>query len=234
MFMFLGIMGLLAFFVGVVYLLINVFRRKTKKIAGLIMLIGFVSFVVGVSVDTSGSEKDTAATTEKKEVVKVEKDKNNKPEKQKKASEPKARDSKAEDKQTDIGIGEKLKVGKVEYIVNEVTSADNVGGDYGKKPQGIYLIINVTVTNRGDESLSISDSFFNLLNDGKKFDSDSLAAVYANRDGQSFFVNDINPDSTLTSNVVFDVSQKVIDSQSKQLELKTGYWGTEKGLINLK
>lgn len=133
-----------------------------------------------------------------------------------------------------VGIGQSLSISDVEYVVNEVTTTDYVGGEYtGKTSQGVFLIVNVTITNNGNESLNVSDNFFKLIDGDKEFDSNPSAAVYANDQSSSFFFNKINPDLSLTGNVVFDVSQAVVDSQTKQLEVQTGYWGTEMGLINL-
>lgn len=129
-------------------------------------------------------------------------------------------------------IGETVDVGDVTYVVNSVDSATNVGGEYGQNSKGTYLLVNVTVTNNGDESLTVDNSLFKLLNDGKEYDSDSAAGIYAN-DDSSFFLESVNPELSLTGNVVFDVSDTVINSESKQLQVSTGFWGTETGLIDL-
>lgn len=129
-------------------------------------------------------------------------------------------------------IGETVDVGDVTYVVNSVDSATNVGGEYGQNSKGTYLLVNVTVTNNGDESLTVDNSLFKLLNDGKEYDSDSAAGIYAN-DDSSFFLESVNPELSLTGNVVFDVSDTVLNSDSKQLQVSTGFWGTETDLINL-
>lgn len=131
------------------------------------------------------------------------------------------------------GIGETISVGDVDYTVNDIETATNVGGEWGKNSKGTFLIIDVTVANNGNESLRVSDGFFTLLNDDKEFESDGAAGIYAN-DEDSFFLASINPDLSLTGKVIFDVSDAVIDSETKQLQVQTGAWGTEKGLINLK
>lgn len=131
-----------------------------------------------------------------------------------------------------FGIGQTVLVGDVEFIVNGIETASNVGGEWGKNSQGTFVIVNLTVTNKGVEALSVDDSFFKLMNNGKEYTADGSAGIYANED-TSFFLSSINPDVSMSGKVVFDVSQEVIDSATKQLEVSTGYWGTDTNLINL-
>ena len=129
-------------------------------------------------------------------------------------------------------IGDTVNVGKVTYVVNSVETATNVGGEYGQNSKGTYLLVNISVTNNGDEALTVDNSLFKLLNDGKEYDSDSAAGIYAN-DDSSFFLESVNPELSLTGYIVFDVSDTVINSSTKQLKVSTGFWGTETELINL-
>lgn len=130
------------------------------------------------------------------------------------------------------GISDEVNVGDVMYVVNGVETATNVGGEYGQNSKGTYLIVDISVTNNGSEALSISDDFFVLKNDGKEYKSDATAAIYAN-DDSSFFLESINPDLTMSGKVIFDVSDAVIESTTKQLQVATGYWSTKTALINL-
>ena len=132
-----------------------------------------------------------------------------------------------------VPMGQPLRVGNVEYVVNSRNVTDKVGTDFiGKKANGVYLIVNVTVKNLGDESLRVSDDFFTLLKDNKEYESDGTAGMYLNEDSQ-FFLSKINPDSELTGNVVFDVTQEIANDTNLKLQVQTGSWGTEKGLIDL-
>ena len=40
-----------------------------------------------------------------------------------------------------VGMGQVVKVGDVEYIVHSKSSATNVGGDFGKNANGVYLYL---------------------------------------------------------------------------------------------
>lgn len=66
-------------------------------------------------------------------------------------------------------IGEEIQVGDVVYKVNSVTTAKTIGSEYvSTEAQGIFLILDLSITNKGNDSLSVSSSFFVLLNGEKK------------------------------------------------------------------
>lgn len=132
-----------------------------------------------------------------------------------------------------VPMGQPLRVGDVEYVVNSRNVTDKVGDDFiNRTANGVYLIVNVTVKNLGNESLSVNNNFFKLLKDDKEYESDSAAGIYANKDSH-FFLSKINPDSELTGNVVFDVTQELANDTNLKLQVQTGAWGTQKGLIDL-
>lgn len=130
------------------------------------------------------------------------------------------------------GVGDVLKVGDVEYTVNAVSSSKTVGDQYlNTEANDMYLVLNVSVKNCGTEALTVSSDFFTLKNGENTYECDSSASIY---DGDnSIIFETVNPDSTLTGNVIFDITQETIDSPSLQLQVQTGFWGTETGLINL-
>ena len=132
-----------------------------------------------------------------------------------------------------VPMGQPLRVGDVEYVVNSRNVTDKVGGDFiGRKANGVYLIVNVTVKNLGDKSLRVSSDFFKLLKDDKEYESDGTAGIYVNEDSH-FFLSKINPDGELTGNVVFHVTQELANDTNLKLQVQTGAWGTQKGLIGL-
>lgn len=175
------------------------------------------------SSDSHSSDVKTSVSSQKKDDVK-------------KDDSDKKKATKAEKKSKElktVSIGEPVRVGDVEYVVNSRNVTDKVGGDYiNKTANGVYLIVNVTVKNLGDDSLSVNNNFFKLLKDNKEYESDGSAGVYANKDSK-FFLSKINPESELTGNVVFDVTKETAEDTSLKLQVQTGAWGTQKGLINL-
>ena len=72
-----GVIGLLSFLAGFVYLIMNLFMKKKKLIPALIMVIGFALFIVGVSSNEPKSDdkqqtETNKADDDKKEVSKKE------------------------------------------------------------------------------------------------------------------------------------------------------------------
>lgn len=129
-------------------------------------------------------------------------------------------------------IGEVTKVGDVEYIVNSKSVSQNIGGEYGKTANGSYLILNVTVKNTGKKSITVTNDFFKLLKGDTEYETDSLAGVYANEEGK-FFLSELNPENSITGNVVFDLNTETANASGLVLQVQTGVWGTQKGKINL-
>lgn len=129
-------------------------------------------------------------------------------------------------------IGEVVKVGDVEYIVNSKSMSQNVGGEFGKNANGIYLILNVTVKNNGKKSITVTDDFFKLLKGDTEYSTDSTAGIYENKEAK-FFLSELNPENSITGNVVFDVNTETADASGLQLQVQTGAFGTQRGKISL-
>lgn len=217
-----GVGGFFIFAFGIISFFINFKKRDKRKKSKYFVLGGIVLFFVGLFIPspegTSAEQDEVVDGNVSSEVV-----------------EEKQSSELQDDEVVEVvGIGQTAAVGDVSYMVNGVETASSLGSEYfGETAQGTFLLVNVTVTNNGNEALDVSDSFFALVNGEKTYDSNTMAAVHANENGESFFVKSINPDLSLTSYVVFDVPESVIESTEKQLQVQTGFWGTETGLINL-
>lgn len=59
---FIGVMGLLAFIIGIVMLIINLFKKKSKKKALIILIAGFLLFIIGVSIPSDSKSKESKKT----------------------------------------------------------------------------------------------------------------------------------------------------------------------------
>lgn len=187
-------------------------KKKSKVLPGclglllLILLIGACAAAMGGNDDTKKEDATTSTTTkeDKKETKKAYK------------------------------IGDTVKVGKMQYKVNGVSTATAVGADgFGEKAKGTYQIVDITVKNNGDDSIIVDTELFKLKVGNKTLSADGGASVTANDVNNSFFLEELNPDSELTGKVVFDVSNALID-KDKQLEVATGFFGTETDVIDLK
>ena len=151
-----------------------------------------------------------------------------------KSSEPKKEQPKQKEEAKTAKIGDTLKVGKVEFVVSKKSTASKVGPEMlEKKANGTFLILDVSVKNNDKESITTDSSFFKLKANGKTYEADGEATIYANNDN-NFLAQDVNPDVTVKGKIVFDVPADVAKSNDLKLQVQTGFWGTQKGIIELK
>ena len=183
-----------------------------------------VIIIVGA---VGGGNKDKTKETDTEKTAKVE------------TKESKTEESapKKSEKQV-FGMGQDVTVGKVVYRVDGKEVADTVGNEYvNSTAKGKFLVLNVTVTNNGDKAITVTDDFFKLYKGKTEFKADTTATMYANQDANgdsaAFFLQELNPESTLSGKVVFDVSEDTINDQSTQLQVQTGVWGTQTEKIKL-
>ncbi|MFJ7738863.1 DUF4352 domain-containing protein [Lysinibacillus sp. NPDC097287] len=146
------------------------------------------------------------------------------------SAEPKKEETKEQAKVP--GIGEVINVGDVEFTVNGTSTAKNVGGQFGSNATGTYLLVDVTVKNVGNESITTDASFFKLKAGEKTYDADSGASISADSE-LKFFLQQVNPDLSNTGTVVFDVSDELIANPDLMLQVQTGFFGTETGTIKI-
>lgn len=157
----------------------------------------------------------------------------------KKEEKPK-KETKKEEPKTSFKIGDTVNVGKMIYRVNEKNVASQVGPSIlPQKASGQYVVIDVTLKNDGNEAVTIDSSFFKLKRGDKTYEADTMGSMSANQGengniDNSFFLQQLNPDSEITGKVVFDVAPEVAESAELQLQVQTGFWGTETEIIDLK
>lgn len=151
--------------------------------------------------------------------------------------EAKSKDKKKEAKT--FAVGDTVEVGKMTYVINSMEAADQVGPSIlPETASGKYIVIDATLKNNGDEAVTVDSNFFKLKRGEKTYEADSGASMSANQgeDGNidnSFFLQQLNPDSEITGKVVFDVAPEVADADDLQLQVQTGVFGTETETINL-
>ena len=188
--------------------------------------------VIVIAGAVGGGNKDKTKEKDTEKTAKVET-------KESKTEESKTEESapKKSEKQV-FGIGQDVTVGKVVYRVDGKEVADTVGNEYvNSTAKGKFLVLNVTVTNNGDKAITVTDDFFKLYKGKTEFKADTTATMYANQatngDSAAFFLQELNPESTLSGKVIFDVSEDTINDPSTQLQVQTGIWGTQTEKINL-
>ncbi|MEZ0482608.1 DUF4352 domain-containing protein [Planococcus sp. SSTMD024] len=193
----------------------KVFKIGCLGIIGLVVLviIAAVAFGGGDESSTTSTETDSSAPateTAEKEEVKV------------------------------AGIGEEVQVGDATFIINSIETADQVGPSMlPETASGKYVVLDVTYTNGGNEAVMVDTSFFKLKLGEKTYEADAMASISGNQqeDGtiqNAFLAEEVNPDSEVTGKVVFDVNPDVAESEDLQLQVQSGLFGTETGMIDLR
>ncbi|WP_173916904.1 DUF4352 domain-containing protein [Halobacillus sp. Marseille-Q1614] len=137
------------------------------------------------------------------------------------------------------GIGDTVEVGAMTYTINEKSTADEVGPSVmPETASGKYVVLNVTVKNNGDEAVTVDGTYFKLKQNDKTFEADTMASTSANQaeDGSienSFFLEQLNPGSEISGNVVFDVAPEIADADDLSVEAQEGIFGTVTETITL-
>lgn len=191
-------------------------RIKNLKLWQKILLAIIVIGIVGAGLG-GGNKEDNKS--ENKETVDTKKESDANKEKDKEVSAPV------------YYVGDLVKVGDVEYTINSILTTKEVGSEYiNTTAQETFLVINLTLKNNEDEALTVSDNYFILKKGNKEYKVSSSAGIYLE---DSIIYTEVNPDSTLTGSIAFDISEDTANDPSLQLQVQTGYWGTEKEIINL-
>ena len=108
------------------------------------------------------------------------------------------------------GIGEPAADGKFSFVVQGVDcSLTEIGNEYfGTKAQGQFCVVNLAVSNIGNEPQSFFGENAKLFNaQGQEYSADNQAAMYL-EDSASLY-EEINPGNTLRSQLAFDVPTDV-------------------------
>ncbi|MBB3086667.1 DUF4352 domain-containing protein [Geodermatophilus sabuli] len=104
------------------------------------------------------------------------------------------------------GIGQPAADGDFNFVVNGVDcSTTQIGNEFlNTKAQGQFCVVDLTISNIGDEAQSFFGDNAKLFNaQGQEFSADTEAAIYLEE--SSSLYEEINPGNTLNSKVVFDV-----------------------------
>ncbi|MFP7478024.1 DUF4352 domain-containing protein [Terribacillus saccharophilus] len=184
------------------------------SIIGIIVVIGII---IGVA---SGGGDDTSSTSGS--------DSSNNSEK------------KASNEEETFSLGDTAEVGAVTYTVDNFETTQSVGPSVlPTETDQQFIVLDVTFKNNGNEAVTFDSSYLKLKNGDKTYEASSEASMSANQseDGSidnSFFLQEVNPDSEISGKVVFEVAPEVAEADGLQLQVQEGIFGTKTGLYNLK
>jgi hypothetical protein len=129
------------------------------------------------------------------------------------ASAPEQAADEAAEAPAEFQIGQQAADGKFNFVVNGVDCSVTELGDqyFGTTAQGQFCIVDLTISNIGNEPQSFFGENATLFNEqGQKFSADTEAAIYLENSDSLY--EEINPGNSLNSKVVFDVPAGMVPS----------------------
>ena len=156
---------------------------KKKRWIGLIV----IAVIVVIAVATSGGDSDAD------------------PEKVSGGDSSKAADTnKAGTKSNPIKVGETVKLEGTQYTVKSAKTSAEVGSEYFKETAGgIYVIVEMTIENKKDETKTFSESAAKFVGgNGKTYSTDDDGSIAAD---EPLILEDMQPDVPKTGLLVYDV-----------------------------
>ena len=131
-------------------------------------------------------------------------------------------------------LGDRIVVGDFAYTFNDMTTSKQIGeslyGTFvGKKADGKYIILDVTIENVAKESKTIPiGSIIKIVDDqGRKFEHDSSAEIYLKDEAFSF--TQLQPGLPKRGKIVFDVPENI----NGKIEIAKGLWSSEMKYVSL-
>ncbi len=126
-------------------------------------------------------------------------------------------------------IGDRVIAGDFAYTFTGMTTSKQIG-DYlsdgtflGKKADGKFIILDVTIENVGKQSEDILiGSNVKIIDDqGRKFEHDTMAEIYLK--AEAFTFTQLQPGLPKSGKIVFDVPENL----NGKIELSTGLWSSD-------
>jgi hypothetical protein len=126
---------------------------------------------------------------------------------------------------TYLKIGDPITIGHFAYSVNGIEFVKSIGTDsYSKATaDGIFLVVDLTLKNFGDEAHMLDDSFYKLTDvSGTEYStagSDVMLAM-SMIGKETLFLKEVNPNIQKKGYLVFEVPEK----DTYDLHLSGGFW----------
>ncbi|HDR4393046.1 DUF4352 domain-containing protein [Bacillus cereus] len=185
----------------------KIFKFGCLGVIALVVII-FIAAVV----DGNNDPKEKASNEPKQEVKK------DAPKKDKEAKKEEPKELSKEGESSNV----KITVGSVETL-------ESVGTEHiNEKAQGIFKVVELTLTNNQKDAITLSSNSFKLVdNQGREFSTNSAAQIklnVANGGNSKFLLEKLNPGLSQTGKVVFDVPK---DVQGLVLKARGGMMGKE-------
>lgn len=187
--------------VGVVLGIIGIFvSHRVMSIVG--AGLGLLGIILAIVVNNAFTNEVNNAVNGSTPTVQQPADNNAAPA----APQPADNGSGDDAKQPVAKIGQTVHSGDFDFTVTNVSHAKSVGGQFGKTAQGEYVVLDVTIKNTGDDTVTFDDGSQKLVDSaGKRYSADSAADFYANQNNTGVLFNDINPGNAVNGKLLFDM-----------------------------
>lgn len=125
-------------------------------------------------------------------------------------------------------IGDRVVVGDIAYTVTDAYTTDVIGTGFSiEEADGIFLIVEMTLENLGDESITITSDFVKAIDShDRTFESDNKAWIYLEN---NLFLKQLQPGLPASGEAIFDVPP----GETIRLRVQSGYWGLDTELIEI-
>jgi hypothetical protein len=136
--------------------------------------------------------------------------------------------------ETSYTLKEEAPAGDLSFTANTVTKKATIGSGYTAKSSqsGTYFVVNVTVKNNGNETITIDSSLFSLTdNQGREFSHSNDGQTALMMSGSNnFFLKQVQPGLSSTGDIVFEIPT---DTSGLKLTVKPSIFSGKKATINL-
>lgn len=187
-----------------------------------IALAGLVLLIVIGALTSSGSDDSSTSSNEPASGEKAEDSGSSKDNQGADASSDEKDDcgtTATDDCTPSVGPNGKVRVDALTWQIVNVTTAKSLGDasiGLDEQADGVFVITTLRVHSNKDESATLSDDVIKLTGKGTEYSADNEGTVAAIGSGQDpLFFEDLGPDQTTTSKVVFDVPPRVLKQSPK-------------------
>lgn len=131
-------------------------------------------------------------------------------------------------KENPAKVGDTILVGDISYTIDSVFVSSSVGNDFlGEKADGMFIILNLEMENKGKESVQISSNYFKLIDSQNRvFETDNEAWIYLEK---NVFLKQLQPSLPTSGQIVFDVP---LSGDSYTLKI-TNFYGFDEKFVSL-
>jgi hypothetical protein len=135
-----------------------------------------------------------------------------------------------------VGPRGSVEVDTLRWHLRNAQTATTIGDQQyglGSKANGIYVVVELSVTNNKSESVTLTSEAVSLVAGDKTYSTDSSAETALIGSGaKTFLFEDLGPGVTLTGQTAFDIAPAVLNQQP-QLRFNELGFGSTHGYIAL-